>query len=138
MSSKQNNTQKTSQNPAEGTTKQYTPMDVDVRINELRTGGSTLATASVTINGSFAVRGVKVVRGKDGPFVSMPSYHGGSGYRDVCFPCTKEFKAKFDQAVLGAYQQQMGQIAAQHTMQGQDQSGFEQEQGGMAMGGMAM
>ena len=133
MSSKQNNTQKTYRNPAEGTTKQYAPMDVDVRINELRTGGSTLATASVTINGSFAVRGVKVVRGKEGPFVSMPSYHGGSGYRDVCFPCTKEFKIKFDQAVLGAYQQQMEQIAAQHIGQGQ-----EQEPGDMAMGGMAM
>lgn len=137
MSSKQNNTQKINQNPAEGTTKQYAPMDVNVRINELRTGGSTLATASVTINGSFAVRGVKVVRGKDGPFVSMPSYHGGSGYRDVCFPCTKEFKTKFDQAVLGAYQQQMEQIAAQHIGQGQEQEP-EQEQGGMAMGGMAM
>ena len=133
MSSKQNNAQKTNQDPAEGTNKQYAPMDVDVRINELRTGGSTLATASVTINGSFAVRGVKVVRGKDGPFVSMPSYHGGSGYRDVCFPCTKEFKAKFDQAVLGAYQQQMEQIAAQHISQEQ-----EQEPDDMAMGGMAM
>lgn len=127
--------QKNDQTPAQDAARQYAPLDMDVRINNLRTDGSTLATASVTLNGSFAIRGVKVVQGKEGPFISMPSYHGPSGYRDVCFPCTKEFKAQFDQTVLGAYQQQMAQIAAQHAEQTQDQ---EQAQDGFAMGGMAM
>ena len=36
----------------------------------------------------------------------MPSYKAGNGeYKDICFPCTKESKAEFDKAAIGAYQQ---------------------------------
>ena len=38
------------------------------------------------------------------------SYKSGDQYRDVCFPCTKEFKQEFDRAVLDAYQQQLAQV----------------------------
>ncbi|MFR2963486.1 MAG: septation protein SpoVG family protein [Oscillospiraceae bacterium] len=42
------------------------------------------------INGVFAIRGVKVIRGEKGPFVAMPQYKDSHGdYRDICFPCTK-------------------------------------------------
>ena len=72
-----------------------------------------LADASVNLNGCFAIRGVKVVSGTNGPFVSMPSYKGRDGYKDICFPCTKEFHQQFHQAVLDAYQQSLTQIPQQ-------------------------
>ena len=34
--------------------------------------GSVLANASVDLGGCFAVTGIKIVEGKDGPFVAMP------------------------------------------------------------------
>lgn len=86
------------------------PTQVRVKINSLRTSGSTLATASVDLNGVFAVRGIKVVQGTNGPFVSMPSYKTGDGYKDVCFPVTKEFREHLHTAVLDAYQQEMAQL----------------------------
>ena len=86
------------------------PMQVDVKIHALHASGSILADASVNLNGCFAIRGVKVVEGSSGPFVSMPSYKGKDGYKDVCFPCTKEFRQQFQQAVLDAYQQTLDQI----------------------------
>ena len=89
---------------------QVLPTQIDVKIHSLRTDSSILATASASLNGCFAIRGVKVVQGSKGPFVSMPSYMSGGEHRDVCFPCTKEFKQQFDQAVLGAYQQQLTQL----------------------------
>lgn len=50
---------------------------IDVRINSMYppgTQGGTRAYASATIDGCFAVRGIKLVEGgKDGLFVSMPS-----------------------------------------------------------------
>jgi len=53
--------------------------------------GNLLGSASVTINGGFAVNGIKVVQGEHGPFVAMPSSKGSDGkYRDICFPTTKE------------------------------------------------
>ncbi len=86
------------------------PMQVDVKIHALHASGSVLADASVNLNGCFAIRGVKVVEGSSGPFVSMPSYKGKDGYKDICFPCTKEFRQQFHQAVLDAYQQTLDQI----------------------------
>lgn len=86
------------------------PTQVAVKISSLRTSGSTLATASVDLNGVFAIRGVKVVQGTDGPFVSMPSYRTGDGYKDVCFPVTKEFREQLHATVLDAYQQEMAQL----------------------------
>ena len=38
--------------------------------------GSILAFASADIGGCFAVTGIKIVEGKDGPFVAMPSSEG--------------------------------------------------------------
>ena len=86
------------------------PMQVDVKIHTLHTSGSVLASASVNLNGCFAIRGVKVVDSPKGPFVSMPSYQGRKGYTDVCFPCTKEFRQQFNEAVLDAYQQEMAAV----------------------------
>ena len=86
------------------------PTQVNVKISSLRTSGSTLATASVDLNGVFAVRGIKVVQGTEGPFVSMPSYKTSDGYKDVCFPVTKEFREQLHTAVLDAYQQAMTQV----------------------------
>ena len=95
------------------------PTNITVKIHSVRSDGPTLANASVDLNGVFAIRGVKIMQGKNGPFVSMPSYKAGNEYRDVCFPCTKEFRAEFQNAVLGAYQQQLGQIAQRQQEQGQ-------------------
>ena len=89
------------------------PMQVDVKIHSLHASGSVLADASVNLNGCFAIRGVKVVSGTNGPFVSMPSYKARDGYKDICFPCTKEFHQQFHQAVLDAYQQSLTQLPQQ-------------------------
>ena len=69
--------------------------------------------------------------GRNGPFVSMPSRQVKGEYRDICFPCTPEFKQSFDQAVLDAYRMELDQ-------------GFSQRQNGIPeqdepeMGGMSM
>ena len=108
-------------------TPQY-PTNITVKIHSVRSEGSTLANASVDLNGVFAIRGVKIMQGKNGPFVSMPSYKAGNEYRDVCFPCTKEFREQFQSAVLGAYQQ-LGQIAQRQ----QEQFQPSQEMAGPSM-----
>lgn len=96
--------------PALTSQREALPMQVDVKIHSLHASGPVLADASVNLNGCFAIRGVKVVEGSNGPFVSLPSYKGRDGYKDICFPCTKEFHQQFHQAVLDAYQQTLAQI----------------------------
>ena len=86
------------------------PTHYDVKIHTLRPEGTCKATASVNINGCFAVRGVKVMESSKGLFVSMPSYKAGNGeYKDICFPCTKEARQQFNDTVLNAYEQSLRQ-----------------------------
>ena len=92
------------------TAPQSAPMEMEVKIYTLNTSGNVLANASVTLNGCFAVRGVKVISSENGPFVSMPSYKGRDGYKDICFPCTKEFHQQFNDAVVAAYRQELAQL----------------------------
>ena len=107
------------------------PMQIHVKIYRPSAKGPILADASVNLNGCFAVRGVQVREGKTGPFVSMPSRQVRGEYRDICFPCTPEFKQTFDQAVLDAYRMELEQGPSQRR-------DVNPEQGGPEMGGMSM
>jgi stage V sporulation protein G len=92
----------------------FPPLAYDVRIHSIRPEGTLKGTASVSLNGQFAIRSVKIMEGSNGLFVSMPSYKDGKGeYKDICFPCTKEARAAFDSAVMSAYQMALTQKQAE-------------------------
>ena len=105
---------------ADNKEKTYGPLHYEARIHSLYPEGNVSASASVNINGCFAVRGVKVMEGPNGIFVSMPSYKSGDEYKDICFPCTKEARAKLQEAVLGAYEQSLQQNQSQEHRSGQE------------------
>ena len=91
---------------AKAQNKEDSSLHYDVKIQSIRPEGTLRATATVNINDAFAIRGVKLMEGSKGLFVSMPSYKAGNGeYKDICFPCTSESRKEFDKAVIGAYEQ---------------------------------
>lgn len=96
--------------PAPAPAPEPQPMDIDVKIHSINTSGNVLANASVTLGGCFAVRGLRVMNSEKGPFVSMPGYKSQNGFRDICFPCTKEFRQHFQDTVLNAYRQELTQL----------------------------
>ena len=85
------------------------PMQLNAKVYLSKKEGPALAIASVNLNGCFAVRGIQIREGKNGPFVSMPSRKVNGEYMDLCFPCTAEFKKVFDQAILDAYHMELRQ-----------------------------
>ena len=94
----------------ENTEEQSPPMKVDVKIVSIRPTGNIRATASVNLNGCFAVRNVRITDSSKGLFVSMPSYKAGNGeYKDICFPVTSAFRQQLQDAVISAYQQALCQ-----------------------------
>ena len=74
-----------------------------VRLN----GKSTVkAICDVIIDHRFLVKGVRVVEGKQGIFVSMPRQQGKDGkWYDSVTALTGEAKADVSRAVLRAYEQ---------------------------------
>ena len=92
--------QTTSENPQGEVSQQDTPvlpMQYDVRIHSIQFDGPCRATASLNINGCFAVRGVKLMEGSKGEI------------KDICFPYTREARAELESAVVTAYQQALTQ-----------------------------
>ena len=74
--------------------------------------GCVLANASVDLGGCFAVTGIKIVEGKDGPFVAMPQRMGrDKKYRDVCFPTTAAMREAINTVVMDAYRGELEQQA---------------------------
>lgn len=67
---------------------QTKPLDFDVRIHSIKPNESIKGTASVNINGAFAIRGVKIIEGSNGLFVSMPSYKVENMEQHVPFKVT--------------------------------------------------
>ncbi len=64
-----------------------------------------LAFASLNLGSGFAVQGVKVLQGKNGPFVAMPQMKNSKGeWHDIAFPTTKESRAAVNRVVLEEYQ----------------------------------
>ena len=66
------------------------------------------AFVNVTFDDCFVVRGMKVIKGATGYFVSMPSRKMNDGtYRDIAHPITNEFREKVENAILEAYKAEM-------------------------------
>ena len=107
------------------------PTEIDVRLYRPTAKGPVLADASVTLNGCFAIRDIRIMEGKNRCFIAMPSRKVKGEYRDICFPCTPEFKQTFDQAVLDAYRMELDQGLSQHHNEAPEPDGPE-------MGGMNM
>ncbi len=110
------------------------PLQFDVRIHSIKPNDTIKGTASVNINGAFAVRGVKIIEGSNGLFVSMPSYKAGNEYKDICFPITTECRKQLNDAVIGAYEQAITQgqssVTKHHDLQ-QAPEGQDVEMAGM-------
>ena len=83
-------------------------LDVNARVfpakDPKQEKGSILAFASADIGGCFAVTGIKIVEGKEGPFVAMPSQFGrDKQHHDICFPTTSAMRETLNTAVIDAY-----------------------------------
>lgn len=74
------------------------------RINKLDGEGAAKAFCDVAVGEAFLIKGIKVVEGKKGLFVSMPREQGKDGnWYDTVIPLTKEARQQVSEVVLGAY-----------------------------------
>ena len=77
----------------------------DVRIRKVNDEGKMKAVASVTFDGEFVVHDIKVIEGKSGLFIAMPSRKMNDGdYRDIAHPLLSETRNRIKDAILNEYE----------------------------------
>ena len=77
--------------------------DIRVRLIE-KEDRKLKAVASFTIEDCFVVHDIKVIEGKDGLFISMPSKKTPDGeYKDIVHPINTETREAISNQILEAY-----------------------------------
>lgn len=83
-----------------------TKMNPQVRVTYVPKEGMVKAYCNATLFDAIGIRGIRVVEGKNGNYVSMPRQKDSKGeYADVAFPVTKDAYTELCQAVMNAYEQ---------------------------------
>ena len=74
------------------------------RIHKLDGTGPTKAFVDVELEDSFIIKGVRIVEGSNGLFVSLPREEGRDGkWYHTVVPVSREVKETLETAVLEAY-----------------------------------
>lgn len=79
---------------------------VEVYPFQLRPRGTVKAMATVVLNNQFFVRGLLVMNGSNGLFVSYPNgpFYKGEEYKMICGPITRQLREHIENCVLEKYQ----------------------------------
>ena len=88
----------------------------EVRVS-LREDAKLKAFASITLDDSFVIRGLKIIEGKTGTFVAMPSRRRKDGeYQDIAHPINNEARAEMERIILAEYrkEQERARVEAPH------------------------
>jgi len=79
----------------------------EVRVT-LRDESKLKAFANVTFDNAFVIRGLKVISGAKGYFVSMPSRRRPDGsHQDIAHPINSDMRKIIERTVLDAYEQKL-------------------------------
>lgn len=97
--------------PRESAESDMEPPVITATVTPFEKEGSRIrGLARICIDDCFVINNISIMQGKNGLFVTMPSYKtqkqdeaGNPIYQDVCFPTTKEFKQILQDKVIEAY-----------------------------------
>lgn len=76
----------------------------DVRIRKIKDEGMMKAVVSVTFDDEFVVHDIKIIDGRNGLFIAMPSRKVGEGdFKDIAHPLNSETRNKIREAIFAEY-----------------------------------
>ena len=76
----------------------------EIRIRKVTAEGKLKAYVTVTFDNCFVVHNVKIIEGKTGLFIAMPSRKTSNGdYKDVAHPISPKFRTELQNTILAEY-----------------------------------
>lgn len=77
-------------------------MKIECRINIIKKD-NLIGYADLTLEDSFVIKGVSILNGRNGIFISFPQKKVGDKYYDIVFPIKKELRDNITKIVLEKY-----------------------------------
>ena len=76
----------------------------DIRVRKVSGEGKLKAYVTVTFDDCFVVHNIKIIEGKNGVFIAMPSRKTRAGeYKDVAHPINPDFRTELQTKILDKY-----------------------------------
>ena len=76
-----------------------------IRVRLVNNNDKLKAVASITIDDELVVHDIKVINGKDGYFLSMPSRKTNEGeFKDIVHPIKTEVRENLKELILAEYE----------------------------------
>jgi stage V sporulation protein G len=86
------------------------------------------AFVTITFDECFVVRGLRVINGSNGFFVSMPSRRTPKGaFQDIAHPINNEMRKKIENVVLDAFEAELSQHGHELSMVSAEGDEFVEE-----------
>jgi stage V sporulation protein G len=77
----------------------------DIRIKQVSTEGKLKAYVTVTFDNCFVVHNLKIISGKAGTFIAMPSRRTKTGeYKDIAHPINSDFRQAIQAKIIAEYE----------------------------------
>lgn len=97
-------------------------MKINTRVNLINNDSKIKGMADVALDDVLVIKGIRVMEGQNGAFVSMPSQKVGSEYRETVFPITAEFREQLMGSVLSAYDKKLQEGLENEEKQNSEQN----------------
>jgi len=90
-------------------------------------GKNTLGYAHITIGDTYVVKNLRIVKGKKGVFVGMPSNKSKRGdYIDVFFPITQEARIYLTRTIIDAFQKEFPEMMSNLEIYGVSEEHYDE------------
>lgn len=90
----------------------------EIHVN-LRDEEKLKAFVNITFDDVFVIRGLKIIEGKEGLFVCMPSRKLEDGtYKDIAHPITNEFRRQMETQILDEFRRLSEEAATNQVAPG--------------------
>ena len=90
----------------------------EIRIT-LRDDNKLKGFASITLDDSFVIRGLKIIEGASGPFIAMPSRKRKDGtFQDIAHPINMDTREWMEAEIIAAYKQEVQRAESGDFSQG--------------------
>jgi stage V sporulation protein G len=71
------------------------------------------AYVTITLDGCFVVRDLKVIQGSSGLFVAMPAKKRKDGtYKDIAHPLNTDMRSRMERVILDQYERSAARLGA--------------------------